>query len=370
MSSAFQRGKIWYLRVPTRLRGWRTWTTGTRNSAIADGLVRLVNELGPQGRRDWLILDAIHNGQLSLGRLWDASQAGELDQLRLQLKDVDLEPHVAEWLKETRTRVAPDTLLHYGTHVRTFIPKGRRFPASQFTPKNIRDWLASVNVGASTRRKYFAALSSFAEFLVAGEILSANPVRTLRPPPPAKPRDRYLEQPEILRLLAAMPEPHRTVSALIHATAMDVSTAVELRRSDFEQIDGGWEIRARGTKSIARDRFVTVAEWAEPYFVNLLPLLLPDAPLFPGLNRWTLSDVHRKVCLEIGITDYTLRDARHSHAVWMMRAGAPPQAIADQLGHANPQLVLKVYGKYRRDRGETRIWHRRAAEMDKIRGIT
>jgi integrase len=62
---------------------------------------------------------------------------------------------------------------------------------------------------------------------------------------------------------------------------------------------------------------------------------LPNAPLFPGINRWTTSDTHRSVCSQLEIEDYRLRDSRHTYAVRAIRSGASFEAVAQQLGHAD-----------------------------------
>ena len=52
----------------------------------------------------------------------------------------------------------------------------------------------------------------------------------------------------------------------------------------------------------------------------------------------------------------TMHDARHSFAVRWMRDGANPQDIANNLGHKDATLVLRIYGKYRLTASD----HRRA----------
>jgi len=46
-------------------------------------------------------------------------------------------------------------------------------------------------------------------------------------------------------------------------------------------------------------------------------------------------------------TTYTMHDARHSFAVRCMKAGIDPQLIANNLGHRDATMALRIYGKYR-----------------------
>jgi integrase len=97
---------------------------------------------------------------------------------------------------------------------------------------------------------------------------------------------------------------------------------------------------------------------------HLRHILSTNAPLFPNINRWTLSDKHRVACKELEIVDYQLRDSRHTYAVRAIRSGAPYEVVAEQLGHADTIMVARVYGRFKPDEREKREWHRVAAAND------
>lgn len=54
-------------------------------------------------------------------------------------------------------------------------------------------------------------------------------------------------------------------------------------------------VALRGKKTTARDRTCVVSDWAWPYVERLLRTVPQDgdALLFPGIDRWRASDVHR-----------------------------------------------------------------------------
>ena len=109
---------------------------------------------------------------------------------------------------------------------------------------------------------------------------------------------------------------------------------------------------------------VYVDAWAWVYVEKLLRHLTPSAPLFPRLTRWSASDAHRDACKGLGadFADYRMHDARHSYAVRAIRAGAPLEHVARQLGHADTQMVVKVYGRYKQpSTRETRVGANRGA---------
>ena len=108
-------------------------------------------------------------------------------------------------------------------------------------------------------------------------------------------------------------EPYRTIVALMHGSGIEVSVVLSLKRRDVDL--GQRQVQAHGTKTAARDRIVTVEPWVMPYLRRHARRLLPNAPLYPGLNRWTVSDKHREVCKALEIEDYQLRDSGHTYAV-------------------------------------------------------
>ncbi len=165
-------------------------------------------------------------------------------------------------------------------------------------------------------------------------------------------------------MVEASAEPERTLFAFLYGTGCDLSTALTLRRRDVELEER--EVRARGSKSYNRDRIVTVAEWAWPLLVDRCKTLLPDAPLFPGLSRWTASDLHRATLGKLTLLrkGITLHAARHHWAVRALKAGTPIELVARQLGHKDGVLCLKVYGRFLPTGAERRKWERVATKHE------
>lgn len=362
MSTVYQRADTWFIAIPTESGKWVKKTTGTRDKSVAKGMARMVDELGPRGRRSWDLLNPVARGDLTIGQLYDAYSQNDLDGLRVRLNDVDLEPHVARWIGTLRGRLASDTVEHYEVYARSLIGENNRFARSALTNETVVQWLAARPVGRSTKRKYHAALSSFCEYLKSIGLLSRNPMRDIRAPRPAPSRMRSLDQQDVERLITAQRAPYSVLSALLHATGMEVSVALSLKRRDVDVYRR--EIRARGTKTKCRDRIVKVAEWGWPLVERHISLLTPNALLFPGINRWTASDKHRAACSDLEIEDYQLKDSRHTYAVRAIRAGAPFEVVAQQLGHVDTTMVVRVYGRFKPTAEEVTAWERRAALLD------
>jgi integrase len=139
---------------------------------------------------------------------------------------------------------------------------------------------------------------------------------------------------------------------------------LKVKRADVDALT--MRVRAHGTKTHARDREVYVDAWAWSYAKRAIRHLTPSALLFPEVNRWSASDAHREACKALGadFADYRMHDARHSYAVRVICAGAPLEHVAVQLGHADTQTVVKVYGRCKPNESERREWERIAALQD------
>ena len=366
--SIYRRGQTFFVYVPKRSGGRAVRTTGTTDRQTARNMDEMIRRLS--ARREWDFIEAIHNERLSVAELYDADASNGLDDLRARLSDVDLRDFIVGWLDGVRTRTSPssDTAEHYASAVRTLIGDERPFHLSELSYSRISTWLATRPVSSSTRRKYHAALSSFSQHLVALGVLAENPVRSVRPPKARPPRTEYLSSiSEALRLADAQPEPFRTISVLLHATGMEISVALNLKRRDIDA--GSREVRARGTKTHSRDRVALISNWAWPIIAEHIKNLLPEAPLFPGIDRYRAGDVHRAAAKAIGRLGYRQHDARHSFAVWAIRSGASFEFVARQLGHASIAMVVSTYGRYRPTATENRAWEQRLEELEKSRSL-
>jgi integrase len=274
----FKRGDVYFVRVPLRSGGSVKKTTASTDRHTAKRIEAMVLELA--SRHEWKLLDAVTGGDrrtldgetgrvartedtLPLAQVFAAHVRNELEGLKARLSDEDLAEHIEAWQKWLSSRLGnSETVSHYHTHVRTFIPEGKPFPRSELTLRRIAEWLDGLTVSSPTRRKYRAALASFAKYLTSIGVLSINPVREVDPPKVGKPRDKFLEHAQILELLLKLPEPFRSLEALIHGTRMEVSAALAVRRSDVDTLSKA--VRARDTKTEARDRTCVVSEWAWP----------------------------------------------------------------------------------------------------------
>jgi integrase len=362
-----QKGRsTWWVKVQDGAGEWIGFTTGTKHKATAQRMADMLTALSQERVVD--VLDLLHTEAISVPALYDRYRAADNDirALRRGLETVDLDPLIEPFL--AAQSCTDDTKRHYRALLRRLIPVGRPFLASELTIARIQRFIDEMTQASGTKRKAGAALRTFSSWLVRRGVLTSNPVREVRLPRQGPPRTIYLDTPDAKRLADAMESPYREFCALMAGSGIEVSVAINLRRRDVDT--GKREIRAAGTKTHARDRVVRVADWAWPYVLRVAEGKFPDVRLFEGIpDRWTAGDVHRATIAKLAkespvFAGYTMRDHRHTYAVRAMRAGAPADVIARQLGHASPTLVLNVYGRFQPTGEERDRWERAATAMD------
>lgn len=350
----FLRGRMWWARVP-RLEATAVERSlnvaGKENRDVAVATCDFLRWL--KGRRESFLLDQLATGKVRVGTAYTAYLENRLPafvrELQHGVEDVDIEPFVVKWQRELARlgKPNPDTRAKYLRQVRTLIAEGQPFRRSQFTKHAVRDWLDTRKVDAPNR--YRAALSSFAEFLVFSDVITANPVRSVRMAQEAEPRTKHLSQKEAKKLLGALEtEPRmQALHALMLATGMEFGAARRLDTSTVTR-DSAY---AAGSKTAHRKRTVTVYDrwqWAWAYVHGWIATLPDVAHPFTDIEAWdayrALKSALKKAELD---EDYTTHDHRHTWAVQATRDGIAPHVIAYQLGHRDATMLTRVYGRFR-----------------------
>jgi integrase len=358
MTSLFRRGHYFWTRVP-RVDGAAVQRSlGTGDRELAESIARFLSGLQRRAgvQDDWLL------GEIAAGRIGAAAafRAYERNDLGAFLeeagaiasgwgRDVNLEPYVARWVREMerRKRPTPAVRAKYEQQVRTLV-KGE-FRRSMLTRPRIRQWLQDLPVGQPNR--YRAALSGFCEFLLLEEILRDNPVRSVPASAERPPRDRHLSPAEAHTLVAAMPSPgDRALQALLICTAADVESALAVRLGDINL--GAREVFIRGTKKVWRERTCYVYSrwhslWTHVESFAATVAHEPARAAFAALGNYdTVWKRFRAVSTAVPVPDYTMKDHRHTWAVQAIKDGINVRAVAQQLGHRDATMVLRVYGRH------------------------
>jgi integrase/recombinase XerD len=203
----------------------------------------------------------------------------------------------------------------------------------------------------ATRARKIASLKSFVAFLIAEQVIAADPVETVRTPRPARRLPKALAADEVERLLDAVardrsPEGVRdaAVLELLYAAGLRVSELTGLDLKDVDQ--GTGTVRAFGKGS--KERVIPLHDAAigavEEYVARARPQLArgrDEAALFLDARgrRITRQGVWYRLkrhaaaaAITARLTPHTLR---HSFATHLLHGGASLRHVQELLGHAS-----------------------------------
>lgn len=361
----------YYISIPTRNGGRVQRSSRTSKKKVAECYEAMFVVLSTRSEQDRVLIDRVIAGTLRIEELYHNYKEGTLQKLAppsvedaSASLDLDLEPLVAEWEVKVRSLVEPNTAVSYIAAVRDLIPKGTPFPKSEFTSSRLSSWLDHMTGKASAKQYRWSGLHHFIRSLIRLKHLTENPASGIKRPPLPPPRDAHMDSDEVMRLADAMPSPFREVIIFLNGTGAEVTPGLAVRRRDVNRKTR--EVMIRGTKNKYRKRMVRIAEWAWPTVEALIANKQSNDRLFdPQLvNRRNLLRVHTATLTRLiadGVLDefhtgYTPRDARHTFAVRLVRAGVPLHLVAAQLGHKDARMVSEVYGKYQPKQKERNIW--------------
>ena len=339
MSPTLRNG-IHYIYVPKQKGGVKLRTTGTGDARIARLMKAMVARL--KDERRWPLLNAVIDGSVTLGQLFDADRTKALDALEASLAAEVLAPHVTAYLAACAGRgLAPRNVENVERQLAAFLEVATT--TADLTPATVTAWLASLTTSSGTRRQYLYAVTGFTRYLCDVGVLKDYPLTRVKAPKKNPARMTYHDAATDEKIVMAASEQYRPLFAFIKATGCDVSTALQLQRQD---VYDEWTVRLRGTKTAKRDvHYALIEPWAWFLIRPALVRAIGPAKVFPGLTRSGAYHHHARCCEAVGVTGYTLKDSRHSVAVRMAKAGYTVFEIAEQLGNS-PDLVARVYARH------------------------
>jgi integrase len=288
-------GKSLYFQARLKNGKFKQLATGTPSKPLAQRVSAMRESLAVE-HRAWDLLEQVTTGALSIGRLcdlWTETRYSPVEMRRL-LHDRNLEPLVEEWATWYLGEVRADTATHALAHVRELIPEPKPRLISEVSTSWLTQQLTAYPGKRNTRRKVHSSWSGFFGYLTGVHgFFAMNPMDLVPRPAEEGSPVRFYELDVVERIVGWQPtEARRAFLALAYGTGIEVSVALQLRRSDFNPATS--EVRAARTKAHTRDRVARVADWAWPIVWAWARQHTPEAQPWRGWNRWTASDWHRE----------------------------------------------------------------------------
>ena len=291
--------------------------------------------------------------------------------------DITLADWWDKWWPDHKTDLAPSTVhkqeerwrLHIRPLLGTFTLRELDDDGAEYIPA----WVAMLQdpdeelegrnpLSAKTIACCHGLLSSMLKAASTGRArrMRWNPCRETKLPEIIEREQRYLTEPEIARLIAAMPKRYRVLVLLLVTTGLRIGEALALRvkhvdllarRLRVERTLGevGGELVEGTPKSKRSRRTVT---YPERVALALAPLCAGrgrEERVFTALGGGDLrqSKIWKwwgKTCADAGLEGLRVHDLRHTHAAQLIADNVSPVGISRRLGHASITVTMDTYG--------------------------
>ncbi|MEI8388981.1 MAG: site-specific tyrosine recombinase/integron integrase [bacterium] len=283
---------------------------------------------------------------------------------------------------EVERNLSVHTVKAYCTDLENFLRWAGVSDVCSFTYKNIRTYLAEIQVKKYTRTtisRKIAAIKTFYRYLYRERLVKSNPAANIKTPKKIKNLPEFLTDSESNQILnqieAKTPSQYRdkTILEVLYATGMRIS---ELCGLNFENLNlEANEITVFGKGG--KERIVLINNRAKNYFLDYIKNIRPSLAgscLSEGFNEKQFSDnqeirnitkfpvfinnngfrlqqrsVHRIIakiakdlCFQKKVSPHTFR---HSFATKLLENGADLRVVQELLGHAsisNTQIYTHV----------------------------
>lgn len=284
---------------------------------------------------------------------------------RIVVSTVTLQDFAREWLKEQEGLLKPKTHVGYTWAVeKHIVPRIGRLRLSEVTVDDVANLVAAMKqpskenpkgLKAWTIRGVLTPLSRIFRTAERRGLVSSNPVRGLdksERPKSDQRKMRILSSVEIKALLPKVPTRFRVLITLLVFTGLRISEALALTWDDIDLAGGFVHVREGKTTNAPRAIVLmpTVGKRLREHklasdFSSDTDLVFPTSQGRPQSPSNVLKRGLGKGLTDSGVAHCTLHELRHTFASILIGQGLDVTFVADQLGHADPAITLRIYAK-------------------------
>ena len=241
-------------------------------------------------------------------------------------------------------------------------PTFENMQVEEIKPSTIKSWIYDMNdIGGKSKRIYLSILSGILQEALYDEIITRNPVRSVKLPKFTTDKIKPFNSDEVMLIMNnANNDNYRFYLAIAFYTGMRSGEIIALKKSDIDfksNVITVQRTRSHHGESSPKTRYsireIPIIELLTP-FIKELYNAHDNEYLFitqykkPYINTHTFVENHWKPSLkELGIDYRRPYNARHTYATNMLYNNlVTPVQLAQLLGHANTQMVFDVYVNY------------------------
>jgi len=257
---------------------------------------------------------------------------------------------ISHYLESSATRLAASTLEGYRVSAANLAPVFGHMALGDLTAAHVYRYLTTGgNVQANRDRALLSVTYSHARRIGAFPNTADDPTKALEYRNPEKPRQRYVTDDEMAKLIAAASPKMRTIARFIELTGMRQGDALQMKLADLD--DEGftyWNSKAKKRQGLEwSDELRATVEDAKKLWRRFgREFLFESRPKGKHAGRppgpYTTSGLRalwRRVRAKAGIADATLHDLRRKSG----SDAATEQEAQDRLGHSDPKVTRRHY---------------------------
>ncbi|MDA8348259.1 MAG: site-specific integrase [Pseudomonadota bacterium] len=235
----------------------------------------------------------------------------------------------------------------------------------------------AAKTGPRAAGKMIGCAKTLWKFACARKLATFNPTDGVRKPKAARQLDsvdtvvdsNILTPSECERLLAATPAEHRCAVQFLFQTGCRLGELRGLAWTDIDWASARVLVRRQRsglTGELTQPKTEAGTRWIElpAELVTELKrhrLRTPGEFVFTFDERNWRSRIWAPSLRRAGLRAIRIHDARHTHASWLLAAGADIVAVSRRLGHADPAVTLRVYSHFVQRRGAAGLGDQLAA---------
>ncbi|SFL01860.1 integrase [Nitrosomonas aestuarii] len=267
------------------------------------------------------------------------------------------------WLQRNQTKCQPSTLRDYSSAIYYhLIPVFGELAISELTAIKIKEFLADLSCSNKRKSNILIPLRRVFDELYHDEIIDKNPLERVKNLPANTREPAPFNADEISRILQELKEQERNLIQFAFYSGLRTSELIALRWQDVDFEKNCFYVRSakvRGhlkcTKTKSGKRDVTLQPQAKEALLNQQALTGKHNEIVFHDSRtnqpWKDDQAIRKIVWTPALkrADIKYRNpyqTRHTFASMLLSRGENPMWVAQQMGHKDWSMIIKVYGRW------------------------
>lgn len=267
------------------------------------------------------------------------------------------------WLQRNQTKLQLSTLQDYNSAIyHHLIPTFGNLTISELTASKVKEWLSELPCSNKRKSNILTPLRQMFEELYHDEIIDKNPLQRVKNLPNKTREPEPFKQEEIIKILNELTGQEKNLIQFAFYSGLRTSELIALRWQDVEFEQNRIFIKqahVRGqlkdTKTKSGKREVTLQTQAKEALLNQQAFTgKQNETVFhnPQTNLpWKNDQPIRKnvwipALKKAGIKYRNPYQTRHTFASTLLSRGEKPLWVAQQMGHKDWGMIIKVYGRW------------------------